>query len=319
MHLWFANHRPGADMYHKKGGVMLSFLPGPVRGIFSFLLYTVNTLFWVGPLVLFAILKLLIPFRFWQYLSRILIDIFVTGWVDVNSFNLWLFNNIRIETQGLDELVKKSWYVVVSNHQSWVDILILQKLFIRKIPFLKFFLKQELIWVPVLGIAWWALDFPFMKRYSRSFIEKHPHLRGKDIEITRKACEKFKTIPVSIVNFMEGTRYTPEKHQRQQSPFSHLLKPKAGGIAFILNSMGDMVTGIINVTIAYPEGAKSFWQFLCGQIHHVKVHVEVIPVNENIIGNYFEDEHFRDRFQTWVNTLWRDKDKLLVSMMSSGS
>ncbi|MBU1170307.1 MAG: acyltransferase [Proteobacteria bacterium] len=295
---------------------MLSFLPGPVRGVLAFLLYIANTAFWIGPLVLFSILKLIIPFQFWQYLSRIIIDFIATCWVDFNSFNLWLLQRIRIEARGLEALGKDMWYIVVSNHQSWVDILILQKLFLRKIPFLKFFLKQELIWVPLMGVAWWALDFPFMKRYSSSFLEKNPHLRGKDIEITRKACEKFKTIPVSIVNFMEGTRYTPEKHLRQQSPFSHLLKPKAGGIAFILGSMGDMVTGIVNVTIAYPEGAKSFWQFLCGQVRQVKVNVELIPVSEDIIGNYFEDEGFRERFQAWVNRLWGNKDKQLREMIS---
>jgi 1-acyl-sn-glycerol-3-phosphate acyltransferase len=295
---------------------MLSFLPGPVRAILSLLLFTVNILFWIGPLVVMSLSKLLIPFKFWQYLSRRVIDFIATCWVDFNNFNMWLMHKIKIEATGLDVLSKKDWYVVVANHQSWVDILILQKLLLRRIPFLKFFLKQELIWVPLMGLAWWALDFPFMKRYSRSFLEKYPHLRGKDIEITRKACEKFKTIPVSIVNFMEGTRFTPEKHQRQQSPFSNLLKPKAGGIAFILGSMGNMVTGIVNVTIAYPDGPKTFWQFLCGQVRHVKVNVELIPVNDTIIGDYFEDEHFRDRFQDWVNTLWGDKDRTLGRMLT---
>lgn len=296
---------------------MLSFLPGPIRAVLSLLLFTVNISFWIGPLLVMSLSKLLIPFKFWQYLSRRVIDFIATCWVDFNNFNMWLMHKINIEATGLDVLSKKDWYVVVSNHQSWVDILILQKLLLRRIPFLKFFLKQELIWVPLMGLAWWALDFPFMKRYSRSFLEKYPHLRGKDIEITRKACEKFKTIPVSIVNFMEGTRFTPEKQRRQQSPFSNLLKPKAGGIAFILGSMGDMVTGIVNVTIAYPDGPRTFWQFLCGQVRHVKVYVELIPVNDTIIGDYFEDELFRERFQGWVNTLWTDKDRQLGSMMTN--
>lgn len=296
---------------------MLSFLPGPVKGLLAFLLYFLNTVFWIGPLLVVSLAKLLIPFKFWQFLSRIVIDFIATCWVDFNSFNLWLLQKMRINVQGLESLENKKWYIVVSNHQSWVDILVLQKLLLRRIPFLKFFLKQELIWVPLMGLAWWALDFPFMKRYSKSFLEKHPHLRGKDIEITRKACEKFKTIPVSIVNFMEGTRYTPAKHKRQESPFSHLLKPKAGGIAFILGSMGDMVSGIVDVTIAYPQGAKTFWQFLCGQVHEVKVNIEVIPVNEEIVGNYFDDETFRERFQQWVNSLWEAKDHQLKTMMNN--
>ena len=298
---------------------MLSFLPGPLRGLLAFTLYFLNTMFWIGPLLVASVLKLIIPFKFWQYISRLVIDFIATCWVDFNNFNMWLLQGVRIDAQGLDSLENGKWYVVVSNHQSWVDILILQKLLLRRIPFLKFFLKKELIWVPLMGLAWWALDFPFMKRYSSSFIKKKPHLKGKDIEITRKACEKFKTIPVSIVNFMEGTRYTPEKHKRQQSPFNHLLKPKAGGIAFVLGSMQGMITGIVNVTIAYPQGAKTFWEYLCGKVKDVKVNVEVIPVSDEIIGDYFEDETFRARFQNWVNALWIDKDKQLQSMMADES
>jgi len=298
---------------------MLSFLPGPVRALISFLLYLVNTLFWIGPLLVVSLLKLLIPFKFWQYVSRLVIDFIATCWVDFNNFNLWLVHNPKIEATGLDKLENGKWYVVVSNHQSWVDILILQKLLLRRIPFLKFFLKQELIWVPLMGLAWWALDFPFMKRYSSSFVKKNPHLKGKDIEITRKACSKFQTIPVSIVNFMEGTRFTPRKHQRQNSPFNHLLRPKAGGIAFVLSSMGNMITGIVNVTIAYPQGPKTFWQYLCGEVKEVKVNVEVIPVSDEIIGDYYEDETFRERFQNWVNELWVNKDRKLASMLANES
>lgn len=298
---------------------MLSFLPGPVRALICFLLYLINTLFWIGPLLVVSLLKLLIPFKFWQYISRLVIDFIATCWVDFNNFNLWLVHNPKIEATGLDKLENGKWYVVVSNHQSWVDILILQKLLLRRIPFLKFFLKQELIWVPLMGLAWWALDFPFMKRYSSNFVKKNPHLKGKDIEITRKACSKFQTIPVSIVNFMEGTRFTPKKHQRQNSPFNHLLRPKAGGIAFVLSSMGTMITGIVNVTIAYPQGPKTFWQYLCGEVKEVKVNVEVIPVSDEIIGDYYEDETFRERFQNWVNELWVNKDRKLASMLANES
>jgi len=298
---------------------MLSFLPGPLRCILALSLYLINTLFWIGPLVGFSILKLLIPFKFWQYLSRLIIDFIANSWIHCNSFNLWLMHKVDIEVTGLESLENDKWYVVVSNHQSWVDILVMQKILIGKIPFLKFFLKKELIWVPIMGIAWWALDFPFMKRYSTAFIKKNPHLKGKDIEITRKACEKFKTIPVSVVNYMEGTRYTPAKHAKQQSPFKHLLKPRAGGIAFVLGSMGEMMTGIVNITIVYPEGPKDFWQFLSGKLSKVKVHIEVIPVTEEIIGDYFEDETFRAGFQEWVNALWVEKDQVIERMINGES
>src|SRR3546814_9530339 len=117
--------------------------------------------------------------------------------------------------------------------------------FNRRIPLLKFFLKQELIKVPLLGLAWWALDFPFRKRFTRAEIEANPSLKGKDLETTRKACEKFKEMPTSVMNFFEGTRFTQAKHDQQQSPYEFLLKPKAGGTAFALSAMdGKLATQI---------------------------------------------------------------------------
>lgn len=294
---------------------MFSFLPGPLKCILALSLYTINTLFWIGPLLIFAFLKFLIPLKPWQFISRIIMDLISTAWIHFNTFNIWLLHDIDIEVTGLETLENKKWYIVVSNHQSWVDILVMQKLLIGKIPFLKFFLKKELIWVPIMGIAWWALDFPFMKRYSAEFLKKNPHLKGKDIEITRKACEKFKTIPVSVVNYVEGTRYTPEKHAKQKSPFKHLLKPKAGGIAFVLGSMGEMMTGIVNITIVYPEGVQDFWGFLCGKLKKVRVHIDVVPVTDEIRGDYFNDDEYRQRFQVWVNDLWVEKDALIGKLL----
>lgn len=288
---------------------MRSILPGPIRGVLAFLLYFLNSIVTIVPLVTVAITKLVIPFSFWQRASRKILDVLATNWIDVNTFNMRLMQNIDLEVTGTEGLKRDMWYLVISNHQSWVDILILQRVLNRKIPFLKFFLKKELIWVPIMGLAWWAMDFPFMKRYSKEQLKKHPHLKGKDIEVTRKACEKYKTIPVSIVNFVEGTRFTPGKHTRQSSPFTHLLKPKAGGVAFVLGSMGELMTGIVNVTIVYPNGTKSFWEYLCGKIDAVKVHVELMEVTDDIIGSYENDPDFRAHFQTWINGVWEAKDR----------
>ena len=104
-------------------------------------------------------------------------------WIGVNSAMIRLFtrgHDWRID--GVEHLRRDGRYLVLANHQSWVDIVVLQDVFNRRIPFLKFFLKQQLIWVPVLGLAWWALDFPFMRRYTREELERHPEWRGRDVE-----------------------------------------------------------------------------------------------------------------------------------------
>jgi 1-acyl-sn-glycerol-3-phosphate acyltransferase len=223
-------------------------------------------------------------------------------------------HKVRWDISGIEDLNPNEWYLVVANHQSWVDILVLQNIFHRKIPFLKFFTKKQILWVPIVGLACWSLDFPIMRRYSEAHLQKRPHLRGKDIEITRKACEKFKTTPVSIMNFLEGTRFTSEKHSKQQSPYANLLKPRAGGIAFVLAAMGEQLHCILDVTIVYPHGTNSFWAFLCGKVSEIKVRVQSFPIHKEIIGDYSQDMEFRELFQNWLNTFWAEKDRCINAL-----
>ena len=290
---------------------MFNFLPSPIILLLSFSLYLCNTVLWLIPIILFSFFKAIFPVPFWQKLMSYLLDAMASNWVALNTVIQWLFTQMKVEVTGLEKLEKKQWYLVISNHQTWVDIIILQRILHSKIPFLKFFLKRELIYVPLLGVAWWALDFPFMKRYSQSFIKKNPHLKGKDVETTKKACEKFKHKPVSIMNFVEGTRFTKQKHQKQASPFQHLLKPKAGGIGFVLSTMGDQLNKVLDVTIYYPEGIPSFVDFLSGRIKTVKVVIDIKSVDKTILGDYVNDRAYRVSFQKWVNQLWTQKNQLL--------
>jgi len=293
---------------------MLYFLPGPLKGIISIIIYFFNTAICSFFLYPVALIKFIVPNKKFRKYCNIFLDNLSTFWISVNTWNIKLTKKIRWHVSGIDMLNTKSWYLVISNHQSWVDILVLQKVFNHKIPFLKFFLKKELIWVPILGLAWWGLDFPFMKRYSKSLLKKKPHLKGKDIEITRRACQKFKDKPVSVMNFVEGTRFTPEKHDHQSSPHLNLLKPKSGGIAFVLAAMGDQIQNILNVTIVYPGEKKSFWQFTCGHVNDIIVSVEVLPVYDYLIGDYFEDMQFRQTFQEYLNQLWAQKDEKITTL-----
>ncbi len=290
---------------------------GLMRGVASLLLYAANTVFAATQIFFIAVLKLLIPLRGWRKICDILLSRIADNWIAVNNFNQRCTARVRWDVEGLEGLKRNEWYMVLSNHQSWVDILVLQRVFHRKIPFLKFFLKKELIWVPVIGLAWWALDFPFMKRYSQAFLEKHPHLKGKDLETTKKACEKFKTIPVSVMNFVEGTRFMSTKHKLQRSPYKNLLRPKAGGMAFVFQAMGEQLHRIVDVTIAYPGGEKSFWQFLCGKVDEVKVRVRTYPLTSELLGDYFNDSEYRERFHQWLNELWEEKDCQIERMLHS--
>ncbi|GAA6204956.1 acyltransferase [Thalassotalea sp. SU-HH00458] len=291
---------------------MLNFLPAYLIGFISMIFYTVNTLFWLLPIVLFSLLKALIPLNLWRKFFSYLLDNMASNWVAVNTLIQKLFNTTQLVVTGLEQLEKRQWYLVISNHQSWVDIVVLQRILHGKIPFLKFFLKKELIYVPFLGVAWWALDFPFMKRYSQSFVKKNPHLKGKDIETTQKACEKFRHKPVSIMNFIEGTRFTKVKYEKQNSPFQYLLKPKAGGIGFVLSTMGDQLNKVLDITIYYPDGTPTFIDFICGRVKEIRVDIGIKDIDQSLKGDYVNDRAHKIQFQKWVNQLWLDKDKKLA-------
>lgn len=298
---------------------MLNILPAPLLALFSFTFYTLNTFFWVIPIVIFSLFKALIPLNSSQKVFSYLLDLMASNWVAINILNQKIFTPMKIEVTGLDELNVKDWYLVLANHQSWVDIIVLQRVLHGKIPFLKFFLKKELIYVPILGLAWWALDFPFMKRYSQSFLKKNPHLRGKDLDTTRKACEKFKHKPVSVMSFIEGTRFTQAKHDKQKSPFMHLLKPKAGGVAFVLDAMGQYLTTIVDVTIYYPEGIPSFWDLLCGRVKRVHIEIHTLEIDNELNGDYMNDRAHKIAFQKWLTQFWHEKDAKLDNIRKNSS
>ena len=220
-----------------------------------------------------------------------------------------LVSRTRWQVEGLDELSAESSYLVICNHQSWVDIPVLQRVLTRRIPFLRFFLKQQLIWVPLLGLAWWALDFPFMKRYSRQQVERNPSLRGADMRATRRACEKFRGLPVSVMNFPEGTRFTPAKHAEQGSRYTHLLEPKVGGLAFVLGAMGDVLDGIVDVCVVYPSGRPSMLDLFTGRVREIRVQVRLLPIEVWMLaGSYEDDADYRARFRAWVESVWQHKD-----------
>ncbi|WP_278618877.1 acyltransferase [Ectopseudomonas oleovorans] len=285
-------------------------------GLLNVILLLGNTLLLIGPLLLIALAKFVLP-------GQAARDACSRGVMWVAEF--WAENCKRIfalltpthwDIRGNAELRRDRSYLVISNHQSWVDIPALVQAFNRRTPYFKFFLKQQLIWVPFLGLAFWALDYPFMKRYSKAFLDKNPHMKGKDLEITKAACEKFKRLPVTVVNFLEGTRFTPAKQAQQQSPYRYLLKPKAGGVAFVLATLGEQIDAVLDVTLVYPEGnPPGFWALLSGQVGKVIVDIQTRNLAAELWqGDYQNDPVFRQYMQDWVTQLWQEKDARIAQI-----
>jgi len=288
-----------------------------LRLVLLSLLIAANTVLHVLPLLLVALVKAFLPFDRVRRASNPVLTGLAESWIGVNTWMMDRFTSMRVDVQEDAVLQVDGHYLVLANHQSWVDILVLQKVFNRRIPLLRFFLKRQLFWVPLLGLAWWALDFPFMGRYTPKQIARRPDLARRDIEATRRACEKFRAIPVAIMNFVEGTRFTPGKHARQGAPYRHLLKPKSGGVAFVLDAMGEGLHAILDVTIAYPGGRPSMMDLLADRIPEVRVHTRQRSIPDELLrGDYQNDRAFRARFQQWMNGLWREKDADMTRLLA---
>ncbi|EPK7361359.1 acyltransferase [Kluyvera intermedia] len=266
------------------------------------------------PIILAGIVKLIFPVPvIWRSVSvfcNFMMFCWCAGLAALLHFNPWL----KWDIEGLDTLNKKNWYLLICNHHSWADIVVLCVIFRNHIPMNKYFLKQQLAWVPFMGLACWALDMPFMRRYSRSYLIRHPERRGKDVETTRRSCEKFRAHPTTIVNFVEGSRFTPEKRLQTRSPYKNLLPPKAAGIAMALNVLGSQFDKLLDVTLCYPENDKTpFYDMLSGKLTRIVVRVNLRSIDPELHGDYVADKNFKRRFQLWLNALWEEKDQQIAA------
>lgn len=278
-------------------------------GVIASSLLFINVIFWCLLLFILTPIKFILPEAAVRRVMDPIFSVIAGAWISCNSGWMKLTQKTKWDIELPESLNTKGWYFVISNHQSWVDIFALQHILNGKIPFLKFFLKQELIKVPIMGQAWWALDFPFMKRFSKSYLEKHPEMKGKDIETTKEACEKFKYVPTSVMNFLEGTRFTDKKHKEQNSPYQNLLPPKAGGFAFALSAMGDKFQSVLDCTIVYPNGIPSFMDFMQGKVPEIIVKINERPIPPEFCQkDYQTDAQFKQDFQGWISDIWTEKD-----------
>lgn len=291
---------------------MLTSLRHFLQGTFVLLSVSINTIFCTVVIFLLAIVKLFTP----KGAARNIVTHWLSSvgeyWISFNKLTVGLLFEMKWEIQLPDELNHNGRYLVFCNHQSWVDILVLQHCLNRRAPFMRFLLKQELIWVPFLGFCWWALDMAFLRRYSRAQLQKKPELRGKDLENAARACEKLKHIPVSMMTFPEGTRFTEAKHKNQNSPFRHLLRPRYGGIGQVLYSFDDALDHLIDVTIIYPDGTPGLWQFVSGQVKKISVVARLLPIGDEVRGKNFRDDLIaKNALKAWLSDLWVEKEQYI--------
>lgn len=282
-----------------------------LRGLAVAVLLALNLLFW-GTLVILCALPRLVTTG--SVRRRIVLTAvrLAERWVRGNDavFDLVLDTKWDIEVPA--SLRREGRYLIVCNHLSWVDVFALFRAFSGRIQFLRFFLKRVLIWFPVAGQACWALDFPFMRRYTKEYLARYPEKRGLDLETTRVACSRFESIPVTIVNFVEGTRFTPAKHAAQGAAYRHLLRPRVGGVAFVLAAMAGRLDGVIDVTLGYPGGDTTMLEFATNRLERISVRARLLEVPPDCADPAIvEPGPARERIRAWIEQIWREKDALL--------
>lgn len=296
---------------------MLSLIRGPILAAFLLIDFVLITLAIAIFTTCIGVIKLLTPVKKWRNKIGQMMGYMVPVWMSCVNF-LFRIGGLSWDIARNDTIEKNKTYLVISNHQSNLDIFILGKALGFDIGSYKFFIKREMLWIPFVGFACWAMDFPFMKRLSKEKLAQNPNLKGNDIETTIRCCERFRGNPTAVLNFAEGTRFRIEKHQKQQSPYMHLLKPKAGGAAFAMQAMGDQIDYIVDVSIAYPGGAKELWDVFCGRLKLAKVEVDLHAMPAEFVGkDYNNDPDFRSGVQNWIQQRWQEKDTRLERMLNS--
>ena len=245
-----------------------------------------------------------------------------THWISSNSAlidNMLPRKDWRINLP--DDIHTDGKYLLVSNHQSWVDTSIVQYIGEKRLPLTRFFTKFELIYIPIVGQAFYFLDFPMMRRHSKEAIAKNPALKGKDIEEAKRACALLKDKPFTLLNYLEGTRFTKAKQAQQKSPYKHLLKPRAGGLSLAISALGEDIDGILDMTIVYPDGVPSYGDLWKGNIKRLGVDLRYIDIPDTLFesikqGGYENDEDTKAQMFDWVEQVWRQKDERISTMLA---
>lgn len=286
-------------------------------GVFMALVLVLVTVFFGLGVFLFAIPKALLPWPRWQRWMTYGVDAFAMGWARAIGTLAQVMLPTRWEIRGGDQIRRDATYLLAANHQSWNDLVAMIVAFCGRIAPYRLFIKAPLIWLPIVGQACWAMDAAFMKRYSREEMQADPNKAGRDLRVAQRTFERSAHKSVAVFNFIEGTRITRKKHAERQSPYRHLLSPRAGGVAFAMQAMGKQLDAFVDVTFAYPYGAFELWQLLCGRVRHVVVSIRVLDIPAEFRGMDYGNPQTKAAFQAWVTEIWDAKDAQLESILSA--
>jgi 1-acyl-sn-glycerol-3-phosphate acyltransferase len=267
-----------------------------VQSFLSFVFVSLNLLTWLPLLLVAAIVRIVLPLKPVKKAMFSLVDLIYRLAVIIDA--AWFKHILKIrfqiedEQQVLASLAKTDNPLIICNHQSWFDIFTLQTIIASRGPILKFLIKKELLWVPILGWVCLVLDFPRLNRKGDSRSRLH------DRQVAKQASFSLGEEPGALLLFPEGTRYSTAKHQSKSSSYTHLLNPKLGGFDVITRSISKQMM-LIDISIRYEKGDANCWRCMSGAVD--TIHIRVTSTNTNQITDN----------ASWLKECWAEKDKWL--------
>ncbi|MGB1616627.1 MAG: 1-acyl-sn-glycerol-3-phosphate acyltransferase [Pseudomonadales bacterium] len=271
-----------------------AFLGRHILSVLSSLWFLSNLLIWLTALILLSPFKLMPNKGFQTHCIDPLAARIYRAAVLINSFWMKRVVGIRLEISGA--LNHHTNPIILCNHQSWFDIPLIQEIITARGPIVRFLVKRELIWVPIIGWICLVLNFP---RLRRSGSEGD---RAQDYKAITRAVQSSATSPGALLIFAEGTRFTQSKQVDQASPFPNLLRPKVGGFRILLDH-APPDQPVLDVSIAYVSGDSYFWHCLHGGAPLIKLKVDTYRA-----GDITDVE-------PWLAARWSEKSRWLTSQV----
>lgn len=244
-------------------------------------------------------------------------------WFSIFMGHLEHFGRLTIVLTG-DAFFPNEAALVVCNHRSWLDTIILYSLArqVRMHGDVKFLAKRSLLAFPVFGFAGWILDVTiFIKRQSSSAGRRMGKMFSSLTDPRRDR------LPYWLINYLEGTRFTVKKRndalvfakKRDLKHLHHVLQPRTKGFIATVHALRGNAQVVYDVTIGYNEDnfheiSPSFNEMYFTpsrtdriiHVHQRRIPLSTVP-------------HDEEELRKWIYTLYEQKDELLSEFREKGS
>lgn len=217
----------------------------------------------------------------------------------------------RLVVTGDDVPLAENALVVV-NHQQMADIPAIMA-FARskkRLGDLKWFVKRKLKHVPGLG---WGMSYLNCLFVRRDWAADREMIGRTFATIVRER------IPLWLVSFVEGTRFSKEKLARNREfaqkagiePTRHVLVPRTKGFAASIQGLGEHISAVYDLTIGYVDEIPTLWQYICGRVRHIHLHVRRFPVDQL--------PKLEAELAQWLQDRYQEKDRLMAYFLQGGA